>query len=130
MLREVNLGNIVDRSPAGLDAQVGESGIRLSGGEQQRLAIARTLLAAPPILLLDESTAALDGENEALMRTAFDRVAQGRSMLMIAHRLATVVDADQIVVLERGRVIGVGTHESLLETVPLYRRLAEHQLLA
>ena len=130
VLREVNLGNIVDRSPAGLDAQVGESGIRLSGGEQQRLAIARTLLAAPPILLLDESTAALDGENEALMRTAFDRVAQDRSMLMIAHRLATVVDADQIVVLERGRVVGVGTHESLLETVPLYRRLAKHQLLA
>lgn len=130
VLREVNLGNIVDRSPAGLDAQVGESGIRLSGGEQQRLAIARTLLAAPPILLLDESTSALDGENEALMRTALDRAASGRSVLMIAHRLATVVDADQIVVMERGRVIGTGTHTELIESVPLYRRLAEHQLLA
>lgn len=130
VLRQVNLGNVVDRSPAGLDAQVGESGIRLSGGEQQRLAIARTLLAAPPILLLDESTSSLDGENEALMQAALDRVAEGRSMLMIAHRLATVADADQIVVMESGRVIGTGTHESLIETVPLYRRLAEHQLLA
>lgn len=130
VLREVNLGNVVDRSPAGLDAQVGESGIRLSGGEQQRLAIARTLLSAPPILLLDESTSALDGENEALMRAALDRVAEGRSVLMIAHRLSTVVDADQIIVMEQGRVIGTGTHAELLEQVPLYRRLAEHQLLA
>lgn len=130
VLRQVNLGGVVDRSPAGLDAQVGEAGVRLSGGEQQRLAIARTLLAAPPILLLDESTSALDGENEALMRGALDTVSQGRSMLMIAHRLSTVADADEILVLDGGRIIGRGTHEQLLETTPLYRRLAEYQLLA
>lgn len=104
--------------------------MRLSGGEQQRLAIARTLLSAPPVLLLDESTSALDGENEALMRGALDTVSEGRSMLMIAHRLSTVADADEILVLDGGRIIGRGTHEQLLETTPLYRRLAEYQLLA
>ncbi|MDJ1372343.1 ABC transporter ATP-binding protein [Gulosibacter molinativorax] len=130
VLRDVNLGDVLDRSPDGLDAQVGEAGVRLSGGEQQRLAIARTLLAAPPILLMDESTSALDGRNEALIRDALDRAAEGRSMVMIAHRLSTVVDADELVVLDHGRVVGRGTHEELIETTPLYRRLAQHQLLA
>lgn len=129
-LREVNLGSVLDRSSQGLDAQVGEAGVRLSGGEQQRLAIARTLLAAPPILLMDESTSALDGRNEALIRDALDRAAEGRSMVMIAHRLSTVVDANEIVVLDQGRVVGRGTHDELIETTPLYRRLAQHQLLA
>lgn len=129
VLRDVNLGRIVDRSREGLDAQVGEGGVMLSGGERQRLAIARTLLAAPPILLLDESTSALDGENEAMMREAIDRVAEGRTMVVIAHRLSTVVDADEIVVLEGGRVVGRGRHTELVRTTPLYRRLAEHQLL-
>lgn len=129
VLREVNLAAVLDRSREGLDAQVGEGGVMLSGGERQRLAIARTLLSAPPILLLDESTSALDGENEALMRDAIDRVAEGRTVIVIAHRLSTVVDADQIVVMERGRVIGRGLHSELVNTTPLYRRLAEHQLL-
>ena len=126
----MNLGEVLDRSSGGLDAAVGEAGVRLSGGERQRLAIARTLLAAPPILLLDESTSALDGRNEALMRDALDRAAEGRTMVMIAHRLSTVIDADEIVVLEHGRVVGRGRHEQLVETTPLYRELAEHQLLA
>ena len=115
--------------PAGLDAQVGENGIMLSGGERQRLAIARALLAAPPILLLDESTSSLDGVNERMMREAIDAVAAGRTLIVIAHRLSTVVDSDRIVVVEDGRVIGEGTHHELVETVPLYRELAEHQLL-
>lgn len=129
VLRSVNLGGVLDRHPNGLDAQVGEDGIMLSGGEKQRLAIARALLAAPPILLLDESTASLDGVNERLMREALDSVATGRTLIVIAHRLSTVVDSDQIIVLEAGRVIGQGTHDELVESTPLYRELAKHQLL-
>lgn len=129
VLRSVNLGDVLDRHPDGLDAQVGEDGIMLSGGEKQRLAIARALLAAPPILLLDESTASLDGVNERLMREALDSVATGRTLIVIAHRLSTVVDSDKIIVLENGRVVGQGTHDELVETTPLYRELAQHQLL-
>ena len=129
VLRDVNLGAVLDRDPAGLDAPVGEDGIMLSGGERQRLAIARALLAAPPILLLDESTSSLDGMNEQLLREAIDAVAADRTLLVIAHRLSTVVDSDAIVVLENGEVIGVGTHSELVRSTPLYRDLAKHQLL-
>jgi ABC-type multidrug transport system, ATPase and permease components len=129
VLRDVNLGTVLDRDPAGLDAPVGEDGIMLSGGERQRLAIARALLAAPPILLLDESTSSLDGRNEQLLREAIDAVASGRTLLVIAHRLSTVVDSDAIVVLEHGEVVGVGTHSELVQSTPLYRELAKHQLL-
>lgn len=129
VLRSVNLGAVLDRHPDGLDAQVGEDGIMLSGGEKQRLAIARALLAAPPILLLDESTASLDGVNERLMREALDSVATGRTLIVIAHRLSTVVDSDKIVVLDKGTVIGEGTHAELVKSTPLYRELAQHQLL-
>jgi ATP-binding cassette subfamily B protein len=129
VLRAVNLGAVLDRDPAGLDAAVGEDGIMLSGGERQRLAIARALLSAPPILLLDESTSSLDGVNERLMREAIDEVATGRTLVVIAHRLSTVIDSDRIVVLEEGRVIGEGTHAELVASVPLYRDLAAHQLL-
>ncbi|MRG60490.1 ATP-binding cassette domain-containing protein [Agromyces sp. CFH 90414] len=129
VLRQVNLGHVLDRDPAGLAAQVGEDGIMLSGGERQRLAIARALLAAPPILLLDESTSSLDGLNERMMREAIDAVSAGRTLIVIAHRLSTVVDSDRIIVLDEGRVIGEGTHDELVAAVPLYRELAEHQLL-
>ncbi|QEO08684.1 ABC transporter ATP-binding protein [Protaetiibacter larvae] len=129
VLRAVNLGEVLDRDPAGLDAAVGEEGVMLSGGERQRLAIARALLAAPPILLLDEATASLDGVNEQLLREAIDAVAEDRTLLVIAHRLSTVVDSDLIVVLDHGRVVGVGTHSELVASTPLYRDLAKHQLL-
>lgn len=129
VLEAVNLGEVLARSPLGLDAPVGEEGVMLSGGERQRLAIARALLAAPPILLLDESTSSLDGRNEQLMRDAIDAVAEDRTMIVIAHRLSTVVDSDQIVVLDHGEVVGVGTHSELVASVPLYRELARHQLL-
>ena len=129
VLHAVNLTEVLERSELGLSAPVGEDGIMLSGGERQRLAIARALLAAPPVLLLDESTSSLDGRNEQLMREAIDAVAADRTLLVIAHRLSTVVDSDQIVVLDHGRVIGTGTHSELVETTPLYRDLAKRQLL-
>ena len=128
-LDAVNLRSTVLKHAQGLDAEVGEEGVLLSGGERQRLAIARALLADAPILLLDESTSNLDGRNEQLLRDSLAAASEGRTTIVIAHRLSTVVDADQIVVVDAGRVVAAGSHAELLESSPLYRELAATQLL-
>ncbi len=109
--------------PEGLDTMAGERGTRLSGGEKQRLAIARALLVDPPILILDEATSSLDSESERAVQDAIERLVQGRTVLVIAHRLSTVQKADRIVVLEKGRIVDSGTHGELLDRGGLYANL-------
>ncbi|WP_215145312.1 ABC transporter ATP-binding protein [Exiguobacterium qingdaonense] len=124
-----NAWTFIETMPQRLDTEIGERGIRLSGGQRQRLAIARALLRNPQILLLDEATSSLDSESERVVQEALDRLMVGRTTLVIAHRLSTVRHADQIVVLENGRISGVGKHEQLLTENALYQRLVSQQLL-
>ena len=113
----------VVKMPSGYNTLIGDRGFRLSGGEKQRLAIARAILKNPPILILDEATSQLDSESERYVQEALDRLMKGRTVIAIAHRLSTVQKADKIVVLEHGRIIGQGGHEELLKGCPLYNRL-------
>ena len=113
--------------PNGLDTYLGEKGVRLSGGQRQRIAIARAIIRNPCLLLLDEATSALDAENEHSVQQALDRVMRERTTLVIAHRLATVMNADRIIVLNEGRIETIGTHAQLMDANALYRRLAELQ---
>jgi ATP-binding cassette, subfamily B, bacterial len=117
----------LDQLPEGLNTYLGEKGVRLSGGQRQRIAIARAILRNPPVLLLDEATSALDSESERVVQAAFEELMKNRTTLIIAHRLATVLNADRIAVMEKGKLVATGTHGDLIRQGGLYARLASLQ---
>jgi len=125
--RMAQIGTFIESLPDGFASEVGERGLKLSGGEKQRVAIARTILKAPPILLLDEATSALDIHTEREIQSALDAVSKNRTTLVIAHRLSTVINADEIIVLEKGRIIERGKHNALLEKKGLYASMWDRQ---
>ncbi len=125
--RAAHADEFLTRLPEGYDTQVGERGVMLSGGQKQRIAIARAVLRDAPVLLLDEATSALDAESERLVQSAIDKMARGRTTIIIAHRLATVKNADRIVVFEDGRIVAEGKHDALVSEGGLYARLARLQ---
>jgi ATP-binding cassette subfamily B protein len=125
--RQAQIDGFIRRAPKGYETEVGERGLKLSGGEKQRVAIARTILKAPPILLLDEATSALDSHTEKDIQDELDRVAKNRTTLVIAHRLSTIVNADEILVLDRGAIIERGTHRELLGRGGLYAGMWNRQ---
>jgi ATP-binding cassette subfamily B protein len=126
-LRAAQILPLVESLPKGLDTLVGDRGYRFSGGEKQRLAIARLLLKAPEIVILDEATAHLDSESEAAIQRAFEMALRGRTSIVIAHRLSTILKAHQILVVNEGRIVERGTHAELLELRGLYAELYERQ---
>jgi ABC-type multidrug transport system fused ATPase/permease subunit len=127
-VRRAGLLELMDDLPEGLDTLVGERGLTLSGGQRQRVAIARALLAEPRILILDDATSSVDATTESRIKSALREVMEGRTTFVIAHRLSTISLADEVVVLEDGRVAARGTHDELLEDSPLYREIAEKGL--
>jgi ABC transporter fused permease/ATP-binding protein len=127
--RAANAHDFIIKFPNGYETLVGERGVQLSGGQKQRVAIARAVLKDPRLLVLDEATSALDAESEHLVKEALDRLMKGRTTLIIAHRLSTVIDADRVVVMDGGRIVQSGEHSSLMGQEGLYRRLVERQFV-
>jgi ATP-binding cassette subfamily B protein len=125
--RAAQIHDLIDRLPEGYETIVGERGYRFSGGEKQRIAIARTVLRDPPILVLDEATSALDTETERAVQAALDELARGRTTVAIAHRLSTVRDAEQIAVLDRGRLVELGDHDELMAMAGRYAAMVAVQ---
>jgi subfamily B ATP-binding cassette protein MsbA len=125
---QANALEFIRRLPAGFDTRVGENGVKLSGGQRQRIAIARALIKDAPLLILDEATSALDTQSERLVQAALEHLRQGRTTLIIAHRLSTVENADRIVVLNHGQIVEVGSHSQLLERHGMYANLYQVQL--
>jgi ATP-binding cassette subfamily B protein len=125
--RLAQIDDFIRMSPHGYETEVGERGLKLSGGEKQRVAIARTILKGPPILLLDEATSALDSHTEREIQDALERVAKNRTTLVIAHRLSTIVGADEIIVLDQGRIVERGAHHDLLRHDGLYASMWNRQ---
>ena len=128
--RTANAHDFVSGFPEGYETMVGERGVQLSGGQKQRVAIARAVLKDPRILVLDEATSALDAESEHLVKEALDRLMRGRTTLVIAHRLSTVMDADRVVVIDAGKVVQTGRHHDLMSEIGLYKKLVERQFVA
>ena len=129
-IEQASLTEFVANLPDGLQTMVGERGVRLSGGQRQRVAIARAFLKDAPVLVLDETTSHLDAVNEAFVHNALQQLMRGRTTLIIAHRLSTVRNASQIVVMDAGEVVQTGDHDTLIGEDGLYSRLVAHQLSA
>jgi subfamily B ATP-binding cassette protein MsbA len=125
--RDANADDFISKMPQGYDTVIGDRGFKLSGGEKQRMAIARAILKNPAILILDEATSQLDAESEALVQQALERLIKGRTAFVIAHRLSTIKNADFFIVLDKGRIVQSGTHEQLVKTDGLYSRLYQMQ---
>jgi len=126
--RIANAHEFIERLPLGYDTRIGESGLAISGGQRQRIAIARAVHLQPPVLILDEATSSLDTESERAVKENIDRLLEGRTSFVIAHRLSTVRDADVIIVLEQGRLVEQGSHDDLMKRQGIYFYLVSQQL--